>query len=115
MGFHIYGLHRFIGSSFDVYFHLWSNGVPHWEREKRLWELDQEKGWTRIVSKRQKRQAKQTSQFSQKKVRYAETLVQGSPPAKHKPHALIRLGTFNVPVLKDSLVSLDLSFGRSAY
>jgi hypothetical protein len=55
VGFHVYGLRRFIGSSFDVYFHLWNNGVPHWEREKRLWEIEQEKEWTKLKSKRQKR------------------------------------------------------------
>jgi hypothetical protein len=26
----------FIGKSFDVYFHHWNNGAPHWEREKRI-------------------------------------------------------------------------------
>jgi hypothetical protein len=33
MGFAIYKLRRFVGKEFDVYFHLWSNGAPHWERE----------------------------------------------------------------------------------
>lgn len=36
VGFFVYALRRVIGSSFDIYFHLWSNGAPHWEREKRL-------------------------------------------------------------------------------
>ena len=40
VGFMVYNLHRFIGSYFDVYFHLWSNGAPHWEREKLLWEQE---------------------------------------------------------------------------
>lgn len=31
VGFLVYGLRRFIGSSFDIYFHLWSKWVPHWE------------------------------------------------------------------------------------
>lgn len=42
VGFMVYALRRVIGSSFDVYFHLWSNGAPHWEREKRLWEIESE-------------------------------------------------------------------------
>lgn len=28
VGFEIYKIRRFIARSFDVYFHLWSNGVP---------------------------------------------------------------------------------------
>jgi hypothetical protein len=38
VGFMIYNLKRFIGFCFDVYFFLWSNGAPHWEQEKFLWE-----------------------------------------------------------------------------
>jgi hypothetical protein len=34
VGFSIYNLCIFIGASFDVYFHLLSNGAPHLEREK---------------------------------------------------------------------------------
>jgi hypothetical protein len=41
VGFHVYGLRRFIANHFDAYFHLWSNGAAHWEHEKRLWELEQ--------------------------------------------------------------------------
>jgi len=29
VGFKVYNLRSFIGSCFDVYFHLWSNGAPH--------------------------------------------------------------------------------------
>lgn len=43
VGFHIYKLRRVITSTFDIYFHLWNNGVPHWECEKRAWEIEQEK------------------------------------------------------------------------
>jgi hypothetical protein len=45
VGFAIYKLRSFIRTSFDVYFHLWSNGAPHWEREKRLWEAEEAKRW----------------------------------------------------------------------
>jgi hypothetical protein len=43
VGFLVYKLRRVISSSFDVYFHLWNNGTPHWEKEKRVWEIEQEK------------------------------------------------------------------------
>jgi hypothetical protein len=54
VGFAIYNLRRFIRDSFDVYFHLWSNGAPHWEREKRLWEAEEAKQWTKVLSKNKK-------------------------------------------------------------
>ena len=41
VGMLVYKIRRFIGASFDVYFHLWNNGVPHWEREKILWEEEE--------------------------------------------------------------------------
>ena len=44
VGFHVYNLRRFIGSCFDVYFHLWSNGAPHWEHENFLWETRTNEG-----------------------------------------------------------------------
>ena len=36
VGFHVYRLRRVISSQFDVYFHLWNNGMPNWEHEKCL-------------------------------------------------------------------------------
>jgi hypothetical protein len=45
VGFAISKLRRFIGTSFDVYFHLWSNGAPHWEHENRLWEAEEARKW----------------------------------------------------------------------
>lgn len=55
VGFSIYNPRRIIGSSFDVYFHLWSNGAPIWEREKRIWEAEEAKRWTEVVSKQGKK------------------------------------------------------------
>jgi hypothetical protein len=69
VGFMIYNLKRFIGSCFDVYFFLWSNGAPHWEREKFLWEQEQLKEWTHLQSKRNKKGS--VKEKSQKRVRFA--------------------------------------------
>jgi len=66
VGFEIYKLRRFIGRSFGVYFHLWSNGAPHWEKEKGLWEAEEAKLWTKVVSKRQKKDAKSVAAKSVK-------------------------------------------------
>jgi hypothetical protein len=65
----IYNLKRFIGSCFDVYFFLWSNGAPHWEREKFLWEQEKLKEWTHLQSKRNKKGS--VKEKSQKRVRFA--------------------------------------------
>lgn len=99
VGFHVYALRRFIGTSFDVYFHLWNNGVPHWEREKRLWEEEQEKEWTTILSKKQKKQLK-IPPHPPKKVRFAKKLVQDSPPAKHCPVLMntFKVGSFTISI-----------------
>jgi len=43
VGFFVYKLRRVITNMFDIYFHLWNNGTPHWEREKHAWEIEQEK------------------------------------------------------------------------
>lgn len=70
MGLFVYALRRVIGNAFDVYFHLWSNGAPHWEREKRLWEAEEAKKWTTVISKGQKHPAK-PKVSSGKRVRFA--------------------------------------------
>jgi len=56
--FHVYRLRRVITSQFDVNFHLWSNGMPNWEREKRLWEEEPEKEWSTVLSKSTKNSIK---------------------------------------------------------
>ena len=77
VGLAVYKLRRFIGRSFDAYFHLWSNSVPHWEREKRLWEIEEEKKLIKVISKREHKVQKK----SLKKVRFADKLVQSPPKA----------------------------------
>ncbi|KAJ1266761.1 hypothetical protein BS78_07G003000 [Paspalum vaginatum] len=71
VGFAVYKLKRFVGPSFDAYFHLWNDGVAHWEHEKLLWEHEQEAEWTKVLSKQEKRR---TSAIP-KRVRFADQLV----------------------------------------
>jgi len=115
VGFHVYALRRFIGETFDVYFYLFNNGVPHWEREKRLWEEEEAKKWTLVLSKCQKRNAKsQSANASAKKVRFAPKLVLASPVKKFAPPTpgvqLISFGEF-----KTSVVSMILPLSPSLF
>lgn len=81
VGFEIYELQRFIGRSFDLYFHLWSNGVPHWEREKCLWEEEEAKKWTYVLFEAQRK----SNKTRKKSVRFAKKLVQSPPQMKSRP------------------------------
>ena len=71
-------------SSFDVYFHLWNNGTPHWEREKRAWEIEHEKEWTKVLSRSAKKEAKKKGKL--KHVHFAKPVVQSPPKVKHQPN-----------------------------
>lgn len=118
VGFEIYKLRRFIGRSFDIYFHLWSNGAPHWEREKRLWEAEEEKRWSLVLTKNQKKAEKKSSA---KRVHFAKQLVCSSPKHKSSPpevSSVIKIGSFdlNIPaevrsvggiLKKDSLLPIN--------
>jgi hypothetical protein len=68
VGFHVHSLRRFIGDHFDAYFHLWRDGTANWEKEKRLWDLEQEREWSEVMSRSKKRKAK-----SSKKVTFASS------------------------------------------
>jgi hypothetical protein len=100
VGFAIYKLRRFIGTSFDVYFHLWSSGAPHWEREKRLWEAEEAKKWEKVMSRNQKRLMYKSSQSPRKhtkKVHFADKLILDSPIVKSIPSVkplTIKFGSF---------------------
>jgi hypothetical protein len=85
-----------ITSTFDLYFHLWNNGTTHWEREKRAWEEEQEKEWTKVLSRRSKKEAAKASK-SQKRVSFAKDLVHHSPP-RHSPQLSISFGAFSTPI-----------------
>lgn len=103
VGFLVYKLRRVIGVCFDVYFHLWSNGAPHWEREKRLWEAEEAKKWSLVLSKSQKRSAKSSAKQI-KKVCFNPQLVLPSPKTKHVPgfpHSIC-FGSIKAPISVDS-------------
>jgi hypothetical protein len=100
VGFVIYKLRRFIGTSFDVYFHLWSNGAPHWEREKRLWEAEEAKRWKKVMSRNQKSLMYKSSRSPSKhlkRVHFVDKLILDSPVAKSFPSvkpSTIKFGSF---------------------
>jgi hypothetical protein len=103
VGFAIYKLRRSVGKDFDVYFHLWSNGAPQWEREKRIWEAEEAKQWSLVLSKKQKTDSNPLRKG--KKVRFAENIVQNSPVRKSSPIEVphyVKIGSFNID-LSDSL------------
>jgi hypothetical protein len=100
VGFAIYKLRRFIGASFDVYFHLWSSGAPHWDREKRLWEAGEAKKWEKVMSRNKKRLMSKSSRSPRKhtkKVHFADKLILDSPVVKSIPSvkpSTIKFGSF---------------------
>lgn len=107
VGFFVYGLCRVIGSAFDVYFHLWSNGTPHWEREKRPWEAEEAKKWTEVRSRGQIRaaKAKMLVRDHSKNVRFNPQLVMNSPIPKQRPsHQIITFGAFETSVSASSFL-----------
>lgn len=111
VGFAIYKLRRVITSMFDVYFHLWNNGTPHWEREKRAWEIEQEKEWTKILSKSSKREAKKMEK-TQKHVHFAKKIIQSPPKVKFEPHISLAFGSFISRIDPQFSASRKLVFGR---
>jgi hypothetical protein len=100
VGFAIYKLRRFIWTSFDVYFHLWSSGAPHWEREKRIWEAEEAKKWEKVMSRNKKRLMSKSSRSPRKhtkKVHFADKLILDSPVFKSIPYvkpSIIKFGSF---------------------
>lgn len=66
------------------------------EREKRAWEIKQEKEWTKVHSHSSKNVAAKASK-SQKKVSFAKQLVQQSSP-KCSPSWHLNFGAFTVEV-----------------
>ena len=68
VGFMVLALKCIIASTFDVYFHLWSNGGPNWEREYQLWLEEEQQNWTVV------------SHFRRKHVSFAPSVLPRSSP-----------------------------------
>lgn len=116
VGFAVYALRRVIGASFDIYFHLWSNGAPHWEREKRLWEEDEAKKWSAVLSKSQKRAGKALAS-APKSVRFRPNLIIDSlkkkfTPILNKPQSLC-FGSFVTQIDTTAAMSHPFAVGGS--
>lgn len=52
VGFLIYKLRNFICKNFAVFFYLWGNGGPHWEKDYNLWLQEQDAEWTTVGKKK---------------------------------------------------------------
>jgi hypothetical protein len=111
VGFYVYNLRRVTTSFFDVYFHLWNNGTPHWEREKRAWEIKQEKEWTLVLSKSSKKEVKRKENL--KRVHFAKPIVQPPPKNNHQPSISLIFGSFSSQFDPSSL-SQRMVFGPSS-
>jgi hypothetical protein len=84
---------------------LWNNGTAHRQREKRLWEQEQEQEWIKVLSKREKRAKRQrVPNRPIKKVCFVKPLVQDNKVSS------ILFCSFYVPV--DSMqIPLKRVFG----
>lgn len=117
VGFEIYKLRRVTTPMFDLYFHLWNNGTPHWEREKRAWEIEQEKEWTKVLSKSSKREAKKKEK-DQRHVHFAKNLIQSPPKVKFLPQIpsqiSLTFGAFSCSVHPSTATMKHLVFGEQS-
>lgn len=48
VGFHIYKLRSFEGSSFKIFFNLWHNGGPRYQEEFARWSTEEKAKWTTV-------------------------------------------------------------------
>jgi len=96
VGFQVYKLKRIITETFDAYFHIWNNGTPHCEMEKRAWEIEQELEWTKVLSKSAKRELKK-KENAQKRVRFSSK-PESPKPNNPNPMISIAFGAFTTQV-----------------
>jgi hypothetical protein len=52
VGFFIYHLQFFKCDNFVVYFHLWNDGGPNWQREFLAFDSEEESSWQKVQSKK---------------------------------------------------------------
>ena len=57
VGFHILQLKFYECFHFKCSFHLWGNGGPNWRREFKMWQQEEDRGWT-VVSYRKSKSKK---------------------------------------------------------
>jgi hypothetical protein len=98
VGLQISKLRRVITNSFDIYFHIWRNGTTNWAKEKRAWEIEQEKEWTYVLSKKTKKSLKKQAAIP-KWVLFVDVLEQ--PPKKQSVE--FTFGSFTSRFHLDSL------------
>lgn len=55
-GFFVYGLKSFEFDMFKINFHLWGRGGPHFSYEIEKWDKEENRSWTLVQNKKDKRQ-----------------------------------------------------------
>jgi hypothetical protein len=50
VGFHVFKLRSFSCASYQVFFHLWSNGGPRWKSEWQAFCEEEEQSWSKVQS-----------------------------------------------------------------
>ena len=69
VGFHVVKLHSFECSLYKIYFHLWSNGGPHWFKEWKSFCSEEEASWSV-----QKKAAKASPSVLRSNLSYADVV-----------------------------------------
>jgi len=77
--------------------------MPNWEREKCLWEEEQEKEWSTVLSKSTKRLIKKVNN---KRVSFVKKLVQMTPEKLAQPPGLIHFGSHLVLLLSKPVIGV---------
>jgi hypothetical protein len=95
VSFDIQDLNRITTEHFDVYFHLWQDGMANWFRKFEKWRREEDPLWHKVAHRKCK-------PAPTKRVSFAPQLVQNSRINKSSPQELqsrIMLGDFSCEVL----------------